>query len=124
MRGLEGNPNAPVIKAINRRIKKVFLETDLDDEESKEKSRLIIRQLIQERKRLYEIGKVMDDETLRRVKELKKQYLYQVKKYKRLGYSNAEYRARGPKILAYVILMHDCGMMPSEAIKFFEKVEV
>ena len=58
MRGLEGNPNAPAIKAINRRIKKVFLETDLDDEKSKEKSRKTIRWLIQERERLYNAGRV------------------------------------------------------------------
>jgi len=73
MRGLEGNANVQAIKAINRRIKKVFLHTDLDDEESKNQSRLSIKRLIEERKRLYEAG-IIDE--LRGIKDLKKQYLY------------------------------------------------
>jgi len=67
---------------------------------------------------------VIDKRTLRRIKDLKKQYLDQVQELERIGHSRPKHLARRPKLRAYAILIERCGMKPMEAVEFFRKVEV
>lgn len=49
----------------------------------------------------------MDDETMERIRVLAGQYLADVERFTAAGVSQPEYRARGAKVAAYVLLAQE-----------------